>query len=579
MFRIRRINDETTPAGKDTIQQVQVILRDQFPDLTEDKVTAILDQLRDPIKYGFRSILFVADEAKGKIKGFAMLSHDPELKFSFLDYISTARKGTGQGVGGALYQRVREETARLGGMGLFFETLPDDPRLSVDVRIRKQNVSRLRFYERYGAFPIANTAYETPIKPGEDNPPYLVFDSLGQDVQLTRDTVKHIVRAILERKYGQLVSPEYIGMVIESIKDDPVKLRPPKYSKKNTVSLKKVSTPLGKRIALIINDRHAIHHVQELGYIEAPVRIDTILSEIETTSMFFRVPVSHFGEKWIKSVHDILFFNYFKRVCAELEPGTSVYPYVFPIRNTSRPPQALLVRAGYYCIDTFTPINHNAFLAAKRAVDCSLTGVKHLLEGTQIVYALIRPPGHHAEKRAFGGFCYFNSAAVAAEYLSRFGSVAILDIDYHHGNGQQDIFYSRKDVLTVSIHGRPSIAYPYFSGFVTERGEGDGIGFNVNYPLPEKTDGVAYRETLRKALKQVKAFRPQFLILALGLDTALGDPTGTWSLQPDDFEANGRLIAELKLPTLVVQEGGYDTQMLGVNARRFFTGLWTETFK
>jgi acetoin utilization deacetylase AcuC-like enzyme len=190
-----------------------------------------------------------------------------------------------------------------------------------------------------------------------------------------------------------------------------------------------------------------------------------------------------------------------------------------------------------------------------------------------LAYALVRPPGHHAERRSFGGFCYFNNTAIAAQYLRAFGRVAILDLDYHHGNGQQDIFYRRSDVLTISIHGDPGFAYPYFSGFKDERGEGDGEGFNLNLPLPEEVDGDRYRKALSTALQRVVDFRPVFLIVSIGFDTAKGDPTGTWSLTPRDFEANGRLLGGLGLPMLVVQEGGYRSRTLGVNARRFFEGV------
>ncbi|MGD9117355.1 MAG: histone deacetylase family protein, partial [Dehalococcoidia bacterium] len=230
------------------------------------------------------------------------------------------------------------------------------------------------------------------------------------------------------------------------------------------------------------------------------------------------------------------------------------------------------------CIDTFTPINGNAYLAAKRAVDCALTTAEQILEGYRLAYALVRPPGHHAERRAFGGFCYFNSAAVAAQYLSSYGKVAVLDIDYHHGNGAQNIFYKRADVLTVSVHGHPSFAYPYFSGFTDEKGNGAGKGYNVNIPLPEELDGESYRQALGEALRRVERFRPQFLIVALGLDTAREDPTGSWSLEADDFEAVGGMIGWLRLPTLVVQEGGYDTRVLGINARRFCSGLWSGSY-
>jgi len=165
------------------------------------------------------------------------------------------------------------------------------------------------------------------------------------------------------------------------------------------------------------------------------------------------------------------------------------------------------------------------------------------------------------------------------DYLSRQGRVAVLDIDYHHGNGTQDIFYRRADVLTISIHGHPSFAYPYFSGFVDDDGEDEGKGYNMNLPLPEAVDGEVYRKALQRALNRIRRFAPQFLVLALGFDPAKRDPTGTWSLGARDFEANGRLIGALHLPTVVVQEGGYYNRSLGANARHFFLGLWQGTWE
>jgi len=573
MFRIRRVYDDITPTNKEAIAQVQEILRTQFPLLSKRDIAKLPEQLRNPLKYRFRSILFVAEGTKEHIIGFALLYHGPILKFCYLDYISAAERRTGGGIGGALYERVREETLDLNSIGLFFECLPDDPNLSRNPEVRKQNATRLRFYERYGARPVTNTKYETPLKPGDDNPPYLVYDDLGQGEGLPRDSAREIVRAILERKYKGVCPPDYVEMVVESFQDDPIKLREPKYIKTAPLPPRR-AIAVDKRIVLVINDRHLIHHVEELGYVESPVRIDTILKELDKTGMFNKITPRHFSERYIKTVHDTQFVDYFKKVCANLEAGESIYPYVFPIRNVARPPKELPVRAGYYCIDTFTPINGNAFLAAKRAVDCALTAAEQILEGYRLAYALVRPPGHHAERRAFGGFCYFNSAAIAAQYLSTYGKVCILDIDYHHGNGAQNIFYKRSDVLTVSIHGHPSFAYPYFSGFTDEKGNGAGKGFNVNIPLPEDSDGESYRRALSEALRRVARFRPQFLIIALGLDTAKEDPTGSWSLEADDFEAVGGMIGSLRLPTLVVQEGGYDTRVLGINARRFFNGLW-----
>jgi acetoin utilization deacetylase AcuC-like enzyme len=265
--------------------------------------------------------------------------------------------------------------------------------------------------------------------------------------------------------------------------------------------------------------------------------------------------------------------SYLRKCCASLPEGESVYPYVFPIRNAARPPKQLSLRAGYYCIDTFTPLNQNAYKAARAAVDCTLTAAREIQQGRRYAYSLVRPPGHHAERKVFGGFCYFNSTAIAAQMLSADGKVAILDIDYHHGNGQQDIFYERDDVLTISIHGHPGFAYPYFSGFEDETGSGRGEGFNWNLPQSEKLDGKGHRVALARALAHIREFDPTYLVVALGLDPAKGDPTGSWFLGARDFEENGRMVGALGRPTLVVQEGGYRTRTLGTNAAHFFTGL------
>lgn len=577
MFRIRRVYDDITPRNKEAIARVQEILTTQFPGLSNRDIAKLPEQLRNPLKYRFRSILFVAEGAKDSVMGFALLFHEPVLRFCYLDFISADKPKMGGGIGSVLYQRVREEALNLNTVGLFFECLPDDPKLSPDPEVRKQNAARLRFYERYGARPIINTAYETPLKTGDTDPPYLVHDDLGQELELPRDRAREIVRAILERKYKRVCPRRYVEMVIESFQDEPVRLREPRYMKKAPVPIMRI-TPVDQRIILVVNDRHYIHHIEERGYVESPVRIDTILEELDSTDLFQKVAPRHFSEKYIKSVHDHKYVDYFKIVCAGMDSGTSIYPYVFPVRNRTRPPKVLPIRAGYYCIDTFTPINGNAYLAAKRAVDCTLTAAKELLEGYRLAYALVRPPGHHAEPSTFGGFCYFNSAAVAADHLSNYGKVAILDIDYHHGNGQQEIFYERSDVLTISIHGHPGIAYPYFSGFVYEKGRGAGRGYNINYPLPENVAGEDYRTVLGQALRRIVRFGPEFLVITLGLDTAKEDPTGSWSLVDKDFESIGEMIGSLRLPTLVVQEGGYDIRVLGINARHFFTGLWSGSY-
>jgi acetoin utilization deacetylase AcuC-like enzyme len=577
MFRIRRVLDDVLPSDRAAIAQVQEIIRTQFTALPAKDIARLPEQLHNPLRYRFRFILFVAEDAAGHVKAFALLSHDPALRFCFMDFLSAELGKTGRGTGGVLYERVREEALSLKTIGLFYECHPDDPNLVHDPELLKQNMARLRFYERYGARPVIGTEYETPLKPEDQYAPHLIYDDLRQHIRLRRNTARAIVRAILEGKYGSSCPPGYIDRVVNSFKDDPVRLRKPRYFKKEPPAPVSVSTPEDKRIALVINDQHAIHHVRERGYVESPVRIATIQRELERTDLFQSVPARRFSEDHIRMVHAAEYVEYIKRVCADLKPGESIYPYVFPIRNVARPPKELAVRAGYYCVDTFTPLNRNAYLAARRAVDCTLTAAKEILRGRHLAYALVRPPGHHAERRSFGGFCYFNSAAVAAQHFSAHGKVAILDLDYHHGNGQQDIFYERSDMLTISIHGHPHFTYPYFSGFEDEKGAGGGEGCNVNIPLPESVDGTRYHEVLAGVLKRVTRFQPRFLVVCLGLDTAKGDPTGTWSLVSKDFEANGSLVGSLGLPTLVVQEGGYNNRVLGTNAAHFLSGLWKGT--
>jgi len=305
MFRIRCVYDDITPADKEAIRQVQQILQSQFPGLASRDINKLPKQLRNPMKYRFRSILFVAEGSRGLIQGFALLMHEPVLKFCYLDYISTTKRKMGGGIGSALYERVREEALQLNTMGLFFECLPDKPALSPDPFIRKQNISRLRFYERYGARPIINTAYETPLKTGGTNPPYLVYDDLGQGIELARYTAQNIVREILERKYGRVCPATYIEMVVESFRDDPVRLRQPEYIKKEPMPTQR-HIPLDRRIVLVINDRHLIHHVEELGYVESPVRISAILEELDKTELFNKITPRRFSEKHILAVHDSL---------------------------------------------------------------------------------------------------------------------------------------------------------------------------------------------------------------------------------------------------------------------------------
>ena len=579
MFRIRRIYDNVLPVNKQAITEVRQIFVEHFPGAPRTDIDGLEEKFRNPFMQRFRMILYVAENSKGHVSGFAMVLMEPGLRFCYLDYLAVSGGTVGRGIGAALYEYVRDEAVAQGAKGLFFECLPDDPERCSDTTIRRQNIARLRFYECYGARPIVGTAYETPVPGGSsDNIPHLVFDGLDREKTLKAKYLQDVIRAVLERKYGTICPPEYVSKVVESIQKNPVELRTLRYTKQPVE--RPIAQPHGPEpMALVVHDRHGIHHIKERGYVESPVRISVIASELTESGLFENVPPKEYPIKHIQATHDPDLVDFLKRACAGTPEGKSVYPYIFPIRNRARPPKDLSIRAGYYCIDTFTPINNNAYPAAIRGVDCALTAADEILRGRRTAYALVRPPGHHAERASFGGFCYFNNAAIAAQYLCQFGTVAILDIDYHHGNGQQDIFYHRPDVLTVSIHGDPDFAYPYFTGFADEIGTGPGTGFNINIALPEIQDGPQYRIALATAMRHIQQFSPSFLIVALGLDPAKGDPTGTWSLGSKDFEENGRLLSSLNLPTLIIQEGGYRTRTLGKNARAFFQGFATENAK
>ena len=254
MFRIRRIFDDAVPANQHALEQVKAIMRSHFELLDRKKIDRIPESLRFPFKYGFRSILYVAEDHRSTVRGLALLDHDADLNFCYLDYLTSDKRLAGRGVGGALYARVRSEALSLGAVGVFLECLPDDPKLCRDPDVLNQNRARLRFYETYGARPVVNTAYETPVHPEADNPPYLVFDDLAQGSVLSRNFLKRVIARILERKYEDICGPAYVQMVLGSVREDPVRLRPPRYAaapvveKRNasvTTNLAKIAADFG----------------------------------------------------------------------------------------------------------------------------------------------------------------------------------------------------------------------------------------------------------------------------------------------------------------------------------------------
>jgi acetoin utilization deacetylase AcuC-like enzyme/GNAT superfamily N-acetyltransferase len=571
LFRIRRIHDDVSPANQRALGRVQKMLHAQFPLVSQQLIDEIPTSLRDPLAHKLRTVVLVAESARG-LRGFATVMHAPDLEFCYLDFISAGPDEMGRGIGGAIYERVRDECRVLGAKGLFFECLPDEPKDVSDRAYLAQNAARLRFYERYGARPIANVQYNLPVRPGDTDLPYMVFDDLGTGRPLLRREARAIVRAILERKYAWLCPPEYVDRVVRSFRDNPVKLRPFRYQKRKVRKPAATELPEDERILLIAAPQREGAYPKDRGHVEAPVPSDVIRRELARLEIFLPSRPKAFPDTCVSAVHDARYLGYLRRVCSTLRAGESFYPFVFPERTTT-PPADLAVRAGYYALDSLTPLTRGTWHEARRAVDCALTGAQALLDGRTFAYALTRPPGHHAGRRRYAGSCYLNNAAIAATFLARHGRVALLDLDYHHGSGNQSVFWDRGDVMTVSIHAHPRAAYPYFSGFANEKGEGKGLGANLNFPLPERVEGELYARYLQKALLAIRRFAPRFVVVSLGFDIGKGDPTGSWDLDADDFQAHGVALASLGLPTLFVQEGGYPTRSIARHARRFFIGL------
>jgi acetoin utilization deacetylase AcuC-like enzyme len=241
-------------------------------------------------------------------------------------------------------------------------------------------------------------------------------------------------------------------------------------------------------------------------------------------------------------------------------------PATFALRRKpSRVPSQLLGRAGYYIMDLSACIVAGTYEAVLASANCALSAAKSVISDQSSAFALCRPPGHHAGKDYAAGYCFVNNSSVAANWLSSKGRVAILDIDYHAGNGTQDIFYERADVLTISIHGDPDFEYPHFIGFAEETGAGAGLGFHKNFPLPKATGDEGYLSALDEALKLIRDFAPNYLVVPAGMDTFAGDPLGTFKVTRAGFAEIGKRVAALHLPTVVVMEGGYANAALGEN--------------
>lgn len=308
---------------------------------------------------------------------------------------------------------------------------------------------------------------------------------------------------------------------------------------------------------------------------ETTHRAENILAALGEDPMFSVRPPVDFPATWLRSIHDPRLSTLYQTAHAKLDPGSTFFPTVFPKRDQAQPNPLDLHQAGFFCFDSGTPLASTTWEAAAwSAAAAHEAGLAVTEGGARLSYALCRPPGHHAQRDLFGGYCYFNNAAIVAARIAEHGRVVILDIDFHHGNGTQAIFYADPRVLVISIHGDPRDFYPYFAGWTEESGEGEGAGLNLNIPLPGGVDGQEYLRVLDElVIPRIRLFDPAALILSAGLDGYKDDPLGKFTLDTHDFAAIGERIGRLGGPVIAVQEGGYCTEMLGVNAVALLRGL------
>jgi acetoin utilization deacetylase AcuC-like enzyme len=341
---------------------------------------------------------------------------------------------------------------------------------------------------------------------------------------------------------------------------------------------------------IVYSDRHRAQEGraelidgQLLPCFEKPERAELVLEAVSAADIGPVVAPSEHGRAPLERIHTPAFLDFLEGAWDEwtAEHGDiDGLPLCWPTRSFRRDghdriPDAIDGKLSYYSFDAATPLTAGTWEAASSAVDVALTGVDLLLAGERGAFSLCRPPGHHASADAYGGYCFLNNAAVAAEALRDGGvaKVAVLDVDYHHGNGTQVIFEARSDVVFASLHGDPRQEYPYFLGYEDEQGTGEGLGASRNFPLPWGTGFDEWSSALDEACRWIDGHGAEVVVVSLGVDTYEGDPISQFRLATTDFPEVGRRIAALGRPTLFVFEGGYATEALGVNVTGVLAGF------
>ncbi len=337
---------------------------------------------------------------------------------------------------------------------------------------------------------------------------------------------------------------------------------------------------------IVFTDDHRLHFAQQEIYggefvtpFERPSRMEYILRELKKRKMADLVAPAPLDMKIVRKVHDKGFLAFLENAWSEWTKAGyrgEIIATGFPARGMQqRCPKQIDGKVGFYTHSVETCITAGTWDAARASASVALTGQKIVASGSRSAFALCRPPGHHAHHDLYGGYCFLNNAAIASQAFFDGGAkrVAVLDVDFHHGNGTQDIFYDRSDVLFCSLHGAPEHAYPHFLGYKDETGAGKGEGFNVNYPMPPGTGYDAWGKALESACRKIRGYGPDVLVVSLGVDTFKDDPISFFKLKSEDFKTYGARIARLKLPTLFVMEGGYAIEAIGVNTVNVLEGF------
>ena len=338
----------------------------------------------------------------------------------------------------------------------------------------------------------------------------------------------------------------------------------------------------------VYSSDHHLHRGVELkdGAItdsfENPLRAETVLAQVRAAGLGDVIAPRAFDRASYAGAHSARYVEFLAGAWDEwVASGRTcqALPLVWPVRampSAATLPDFIDGKLGFFAMDAGAPINAGTWGAVSASANSALTGADLLSNaGARAAFALCRPPGHHAGREYMGGYCYLNNAAIAVQAMLDAGAkrVAVLDVDYHHGNGTQDIFYDRADVLFTSIHGDPRFEYPYYLGFADEKGVGAGAGFNFNYPLASGIDWSVWSLALADACRQIAEYAPDALVVSLGVDTFKEDPISQFKLDSPDYLRMGEIIGKLGLQTLFVMEGGYAVEEIGINAINVLQGF------